>query len=835
MATPAFGAVLEAALKDDVQGGRFTATLAETVDPKFFCCVSGTSVGVAKDPVALMAVSATRLCTGDAITVDYSGSWSPSSTIAGWEVNWGDGNTSSGAFPGAGSVAHPLGGYTLPGTYTITLTVTDLLGYTGTQSVTVEAIDCDAIEIDLFAGCGASGVWATTTAGASWSQVGLEEIGSPQIYDLKASVFTIGLEEVLLWTATESGLYKSENSGLSFSLHPLPIPPTASTVHPPVAYAVQPSKYDIDEVYVLANWTDTNGTSRISVYRSIDGGDTWEYTTFNSIYLPDSTVIDWTGMGQINFDNIYEMALGPGDGYIYVVGDLDDGVTTWQCGYWNPADSTWTFFSNAGLTIGAWGAQCIAFGRDGTLYIGGELSGGPTHGSVFSWNGVAWTQVGGDIQAVVYDIAFDSGGTMYAGTNAAGGDPAPANNDAVWVFTGGAWMGIGEVLEARPLTTVWCISISFDGDDNLYASGMWSEIGGVSAPMCAMYDGAWHSIGSQWTADNGTLASIYDPLRQVFWAGEWTAATTNIGGWDGNSWSMYVDAMDDVRRFRIIGNTLFAVGGSSSVGRVIAMNLDRPSDGFTRITGANNFIFDVLITGSEQFDNLRYYVSGDFNNVGGGAGGEYMIAWGEPVAWLGLNSTAYGQTIDMSADGQFVFVCLVNTWSELVLVRVEYDLSYYIDSKYTGGGSWGGVVCDPWYGSIVWAYGDWSNLDKVSRSEDWGQSFTVIASGGFGHPETVRPLLISDWDDRDLIAVLNTALEVWRTYDTGTTWDDIGTPAFTAQSGARDPYEPENVWIGREGAGANHLQYSPNGGVDWQEASGGITVNAPVSAIVVTG
>ena len=94
--TAPFGPVLEAALKENVQGGRLAIYSGVQVHAEFYCCVSGTSVGVAKDPVAMLFLSADRVCTGVAITADYSNSWSPSSTLSTWVIDLGDGNTSNG-------------------------------------------------------------------------------------------------------------------------------------------------------------------------------------------------------------------------------------------------------------------------------------------------------------------------------------------------------------------------------------------------------------------------------------------------------------------------------------------------------------------------------------------------------------------------------------------------------------------------------------------------------------------------------------------------------------------------------------------------------------------
>ncbi len=268
--TAPFGPVLESALKENVQGGRLSLYKGVQVHPQFYCCLSGTSVGVAKDPVAMLFLSADRVCMNTAITADYGLSWSPSSTIATWTIDWGDGNASGAAWPDAGSVAHPGGGYALPITYTITLTVTDLLGATGIAQVQVEVIDCTLAEIDVFAGCGDSGPWLSETGGITWDDVSYGVLEGVRIHDIKANWFTIGTENVEVWAATEDGVYTS-TAGSVWARKALPAP-TGYSVEP-LPVAITCSKYDPLEVYVLA----TSGAGVTWLYRTVDAGASWTY------------------------------------------------------------------------------------------------------------------------------------------------------------------------------------------------------------------------------------------------------------------------------------------------------------------------------------------------------------------------------------------------------------------------------------------------------------------------------------------------------------------------------------------------------------------------------
>ena len=104
------------------QGARTELYGGRRVYPQFHCCISGNTVGVYKDPVAILDVSETELCDFTPISVAFGTSYSASSTIQTWSVDWDDGNVSNGAWPPAGAVDHPAGGYVFPGVYTIILT-----------------------------------------------------------------------------------------------------------------------------------------------------------------------------------------------------------------------------------------------------------------------------------------------------------------------------------------------------------------------------------------------------------------------------------------------------------------------------------------------------------------------------------------------------------------------------------------------------------------------------------------------------------------------------------------------------------------------------------------
>lgn len=323
--TAPFGAVLEAALKERIQNASLSMSSGLVRNPDWFCCTSGLALdqdgnpSIDKDPVAILKPeSGRRVCTCATVTVDYSGSWSPSSTINTWSVNWGDGNISNGAWPGAGSVNHPggCGGYALPGHYTITLTVTDLLGATHSDQIAIEVIDCTTWgTIEMFCSTFGTGnpIWFTNDAGGNWADRSGQVLAGANAYDLKINPFTIPIypfsttdnsENVELWTCTDLGLYVAYDGarqGNSWRRNTLPSP--GGGLPEPGVRAVLPSYVDRFEIYVLTNNVANN---RVWLYRSTDGGFTWNsLELLPAVGAYQNVTFGWTHTLDMSFDGQY--------------------------------------------------------------------------------------------------------------------------------------------------------------------------------------------------------------------------------------------------------------------------------------------------------------------------------------------------------------------------------------------------------------------------------------------------------------------------------------------------------------------------------------------------
>ena len=112
-----------------------------------------------KPPVAAF----TTLVTGQALSVDASGSSDPDGSVVSYQWNFGDGSGSG--------VAVTQHAYATPGTYPVTLTVTDNLGLTGSLTKNVTAAPASVFAADTFTRTAATG-FATADTGGPWTVFG---------------------------------------------------------------------------------------------------------------------------------------------------------------------------------------------------------------------------------------------------------------------------------------------------------------------------------------------------------------------------------------------------------------------------------------------------------------------------------------------------------------------------------------------------------------------------------------------------------------------------------------------------------------------------------------
>jgi len=183
--------------------------------------------------------------------------------------------------------------------------------------------------------------------------------------------------------------------------------------------------------------------------------------------------------------------------------------------------------------------------------------------------------------------------------------------------------------------------------------------------------------------------------------------------------------------------------------------------------------------------------------------------------------------ISMSADGLYIYLVLMNAANQPVFFRVDYDLSSKQVIYDPLAGNWGGVQADWNHGNRVWLFGHMGAADKVQLSDDWGETLTDLTGAGWG-AGSYATAIPSAWKPSDVLVGLNTDIQMYHSKNTGQDWVNTGAAPYSVWPIERDYLEPLNVFVGRGAANADHLQWSPNLGVNWLDRS------TPAGAVNIT-
>ncbi|MBO9327013.1 MAG: hypothetical protein J7463_17125, partial [Roseiflexus sp.] len=289
------------------------------------------------------------------------------------------------------------------------------------------------------------------------------------------------------------------------------------------------------------------------------------------------------------------------------------------------------------------------------VYIGGaffNVGGVSGTDSLARWDGSRWHPVGGATSSginngFVASIAI-SGPNVYVGgqfTNAGG--VTGANNLARW--DGSRWLTVGSPGAING--PVYAIAVS---GSNVYAGGGFTNAGGSGASYLARWDGnQWRAVGSVQAMNNWVLAisiDVIDGADHVYVGGEFTNANgvdhaDYVARWDGEQWlslrAPSVSAINGpVSAIAVSGSDVYIGGNFTNVGGVDGADYLARWDGrrwhAVGTPGAiNGPVNAIAVSGTDV------YVGGQFTNAGGVSGANYVARW-NGTQWSGLLSGTFG-------------------------------------------------------------------------------------------------------------------------------------------------------------------------------------------------
>ncbi|MBC8423745.1 hypothetical protein H8E07_06440 [bacterium] len=320
--------------------------------------------------------------------------------------------------------------------------------------------------------------------------------------------------------------------------------------------------------------------------------------------------------------------------------------------------------------------------NDGSLYVTGDFTSLESFPMNYlaRWDGVAWSEVGGGLDAMGTCLDTLNGAIFVGGDfQTAGGIPAAR----AAIFDGAIWTTMDGGLDHRPYTTA-----EYDGA--WYVGGWFVRPGGT---LVSYSLAIWNEIG--WNAPPGTEADgIYGNVQAlVQYDGRLVAggsfhtagslAVDNLAAWDGFAWTAlggsgpddWVESLTVWNGLLVAAGRFATVGGAAAdglalwdglawseigsvVGDIYAMTVH---DGDLAIGGDLSSIGGIAVQNVALYDGLAW------NDLGGGiddevytllshdglllAGGDFLTAGRAPASRLAAwDGTAWSEYAD-GADG----------------------------------------------------------------------------------------------------------------------------------------------------------------------------------------
>jgi hypothetical protein len=334
--------------------------------------------------------------------------------------------------------------------------------------------------------------------------------------------------------------------------------------------------------------------------------------------------------------------------------------------------------------------DALAFNTSGDLYAGGLFTsaGGGSANRIAKWNGSSWSYVGGTAanngtNNLILSLAIDVNDDVYAGGVFTSAGGISANRIAKW--NGSSWSALGNGTNAAVFSMV------FDTSGVLYAAGLFDTAGDISANCIAKWNGSsWSAVGG------GVFGAVYDlkfDSNGILYAGGAFGApggVVNIAKWNGSSWAGLGSGMNDtVWSLAIdINDYVYAGGSFTSAGGISVNNIAKWNGSVWSAlgSGVNNIV--RALTFDATNDNL--YVGGEFT-LAGDVSANTVATW-NGSSWSAIGSGTDNQVRDLTfaTDGNLyiggVFTSAggisANNIAKITISTLGPTVNTYVNSKY---------------------------------------------------------------------------------------------------------------------------------------------------------
>lgn len=308
---------------------------------------------------------------------------------------------------------------------------------------------------------------------------------------------------------------------------------------------------------------------------------------------------------------------------------------------WN--GSNWSGFGSGF----AWGTGPVGFSiatRGSEVYVGGvfitNISGVPIR-NLGKWNGSSWSEVGGGLNGLAYNLLFKGNDLYVCGIfHEVGG--INASNIARWDGTNWHALGSGLSGATNGFSSPNGLSLALAANGDLIVGGNFLYAGGVPVNNVARWDGSqWHALGSG-VFNGGSGQSVYAVATldtDVYVAGVFKSASgvnaTNLARWDGAQWhAMGGGPFGSCSALTVVGTTIYTAGNFTNLSGVPARHVARWNGSAWEALApgtAGEILTSISCLGT---DGTNLYAGGDF--IQAGNAGALCIAKWDGNQWSAL-------------------------------------------------------------------------------------------------------------------------------------------------------------------------------------------------------
>jgi Rax2 C-terminal beta propeller domain len=380
----------------------------------------------------------------------------------------------------------------------------------------------------------------------------------------------------------------------------------------------------------------------------------------------------WSALGGglgISGNLVYALAVSGTD--VYAGGDFMSPsfrLAHWTGSTWMPVGSTdGTVYALAlsGSILYAGGIFTSVTGSNGTISAGYIAS--------IDLTNLAWSDMGGGMDAQVNGLIADSGGGVYATGNFTSAGGNTAHRVARW--NGSSWSSLLHPGSINDGVTDVGYGLATSGED-VYVGGQFTVAGGYPANYLARWntsDQQWYSPGN---TVNGTIHALASSGSDVYVGGDFTSAgglaAISIARWNSatNTWyqvsSGQLAACGHANCFNPVVNAIAINGPDVYVGGDFMIAGSVNANYVARLNGGTWYAMDGGVSGcngmacspvvySLAADGSGVDVGGDYNNAG--LTTVYNIAYWDGSAWHAFtdsgntNTGTNGPVYAIATDG----------------------------------------------------------------------------------------------------------------------------------------------------------------------------------------